>query len=336
MNPTPDSLTGCLLGLALGDAVGALVEAAPAEEAERYVREGLRRSRRPAEWPVDRAAERFGQYTDDTQLARELVATWAEGRGFDPAAFARRLAGLVERRALVGAGPGSTAAGRRLLEGAPWWEAGAAPEYHGNGSAMRAAPLGLLADDPDELVRIVAEQSLVTHRSRRSAAAAVAIAGAARLAAAEARIDPAALVAQAQELAGRVDEGIATVLGLVPGLLPLPTAEAARRLLQARIDPRYPAAGSGRWIGVTSDAALSVVWSLFAFLGAPEDPWEAICRAIEGGGDTDSTAAMAGALAGARHGVAKLPRELLERIHDDGAWRAPELERLAREALEAR
>ena len=64
------ALEGTLLGLALGDALGFVVEAEPPETAREYVATVLR---------AGRAGERhharfpFGQYSDDTQLARELL-----------------------------------------------------------------------------------------------------------------------------------------------------------------------------------------------------------------------------------------------------------------------
>jgi ADP-ribosylglycohydrolase len=57
----------------------------------------------------------------------------------------------------------------------------------------------------------------------------------------------------------------------------------------------------------------------------------AVCTAIQVGGDTDTMAAIAGALAGARLGMDALPKPVLERLTDRGTWNAHELETLARE-----
>jgi ADP-ribosylglycohydrolase len=74
----------------------------------------------------------------------------------------------------------------------------------------------------------------------------------------------------------------------------------------------------------------SVLWSLYAFLRSPDDYWETVCTAVAVGGDTDSMAAMAGAMSGARVGVAGLPRDLLDHLTDQGEWGAIELVELAR------
>jgi len=69
-------------------------------------------------------------------------------------------------------------------------------------------------------------------------------------------------------------------------------------------------------------------------LRTPEDYWETICTAIAGGGDVDTTAAMAGALAGAHVGLAGIPADHARRVNDRGAWTSDDLVRLAGEAFE--
>jgi ADP-ribosylglycohydrolase len=77
----------------------------------------------------------------------------------------------------------------------------------------------------------------------------------------------------------------------------------------------------------------TVAWSLYAFLRSPDDYLQAVCTAISAGGDTDTTAAMTGAVAGARVGSSGLPSGLLARLEDRSTWRAAELEELARRCV---
>ena len=77
----------------------------------------------------------------------------------------------------------------------------------------------------------------------------------------------------------------------------------------------------------------SVLWSLYAFLRTPEDYWETVCTAIRVGGDVDTTAAMAGAISGARLGLAALPGPFVKRLDDKGTWGYDELVALARESF---
>jgi ADP-ribosylglycohydrolase len=74
----------------------------------------------------------------------------------------------------------------------------------------------------------------------------------------------------------------------------------------------------------------SVVWSLYAFLRTPDDYWATVCTAIGVGGDTDTMAAIAGAISGARLGLGALPARLVERLNDRGEWGSDALIDLAR------
>src|SRR2546426_10629776 len=96
-----DRLVGCLLGQALADALGFVVEAQPPDVAQRYVGDWLL---------AGRASERghprfpFGQYSDDTQLARALLLSVRDAGGWSPPAFAGRVAELFRDGRDVGAG----------------------------------------------------------------------------------------------------------------------------------------------------------------------------------------------------------------------------------------
>ena len=308
--------------MALGDALGFVVEAQPPDIAAAYVDDWLR---------AGRAAERshpqfpFGQYSDDTQLARELLRSFRESGGWVPAAFAARLAELFRDRRDVGAGQGTRSAALRLLMGVHWSESGTPAPYAGNGSAMRAGPLGLLFSDPEAISRAAQEQSRVTHRDPRCAAGAVTIARAVAVAARGNAIDPGDFL---DELAREAEKEDASFGESVRGLgewLSFTPAAAARHVHQSGLDPAHP-----RWQGISAFVTPSVLWSLYAFLRTPDDYWETICTAIAVGGDCDTMAAMAGAISGAHLGVSALPENLLARLTDRGEWSADELALLAR------
>jgi ADP-ribosylglycohydrolase len=316
-----DQLAGSLLGQALGDALGFVVEAQPPEVAQEYVENWLR---------TGRAAERshphfsFGQYSDDTQLARELLRSFHERGGWDPAAFANRLAQIFRDGRDVGAGRGTRSAAVRLLQGVHWSESGTPAPYAGNGSAMRAGPLGLLFSDPQAIGRAAREQSRITHLDPRCAAGAVAIARAVSIAARGEVIEVGRCL---DDIALSVENDDSSVAGAIRGLADwasLSPAAAAWHVNESGLDPTHP-----RWQGISAFVTPSVLWSLYAFLRSPDDYWETICTAIGVGGDTDSMAAMAGAISGARLGTAALPPELLPCLNDRGEWGANELTELA-------
>ncbi len=77
----------------------------------------------------------------------------------------------------------------------------------------------------------------------------------------------------------------------------------------------------------------SVVWSLYAFLHAPDDYWTTVCTAIAVGGDTDTMAAIAGAICRSPAGPRRAARPTsCARLNDRGDWGADALADLARDA----
>ncbi|WP_082218394.1 ADP-ribosylglycohydrolase family protein [Kamptonema formosum] len=52
----------------------------------------------------DRFPYPFGQYTDDSQLARELLESYLACGRFDPSDYARRIAAIFAENRIVGRG----------------------------------------------------------------------------------------------------------------------------------------------------------------------------------------------------------------------------------------
>jgi ADP-ribosylglycohydrolase len=317
-----DRLAGSILGQALGDALGFVVEAQPPDVARVYV-DGWLRSGRAGEWAHPQFP--FGQYSDDTQLARELLRSFEDAGGWDPAAFAVRLAELFRDGREVGAGRGTRSAALRLLMGVPWHESGTPAPYAGNGAAMRAGPLGLLLSEQTAMCRAAREQSRITHLDSRCAAGAAAVARAVAVALSSGS-RPANFLEEVAGCAEAEDRTVAEAIRGLNGWIVLAPADAARHVHESGLDPAHV----DRWRGISAFVTPSVLWSLYAFLRSPDDYWETVCTAIGVGGDTDTIAAIAGAISGARLGVEALPSELVARINDREEWAADALTRLAR------
>ena len=301
-----------------------MVEARPPETAAAYVRDTLLTGRAGSRAHPDFP---FGQYSDDTQFARELLLSIREAGQWSASEFAERVAALVREGRDVGAGPGTRGAALLLAAGTPWQSSGAPPPYAGNGSAMRVAPLGaLLADEIPTLRRIAAEQSRITHLDSRCTAGSVAVACATALAASDG-FEPLAALARIATWVGADDAAMGQAIAAIADWLPLAPEDAAMRLRRAELDPEHVLL----WRGISAYVVPSVAWSLYAFLRSPDDYWTAVCTAIGVGGDTDTMAAMTGAMAGARLGVGALPSGLLARLTDRGTWDAGQLEALARD-----
>ncbi len=163
-----------LLGLAVGDAFGSMLDGYGAELARRAAKR-LISMKRPWKW------------TDDTAMALSIVEVLEQHAAIDPdalaAAFARRFARDPER----GYGAGAYGLLSRVAQGVPWRDEvvrmfGGKGSF-GNGAAMRAAPIGAYFAPDLERVRVEALRSAEpTHAHPDGAAGAVAVAIAAALA----------------------------------------------------------------------------------------------------------------------------------------------------------
>ncbi len=324
MSPSrQERFAACLIGQCLGDALGFPVEKESAAVCARYVEGHVRPGNMVANSRGDFAV---GQYTDDSQLARELLLSLVACRGFDPADYAGRIATLFIEGRVVWGGSVVEEAARRIATGVPWQQAGTPAPHASNGSAMRAAPIGLFfAHDVEALRAAAARQSLITHQDARAAAGAIAIAGATALALTEDRIDPGAVSEQLARWTRDDDPPLAEALCEMPGWLRLAPEEVFLRVAQVG---ECPARYEG-WEGITPFVTHSVLWSVYAFLSHPEDYREAVFLALAAGGDVDTTAAMTGALVGARVGLDAIPQAMARLVHDRGTWGYEQLVRLA-------
>src|SRR5262245_10911668 len=167
-----DRVAGGLLGLALGDALGAPFEDRRAKDIPNPL---------PA-FELPWAGGPSGSTTDDTAMARNLVRSLVDRHGLDPDDVVRRhlewLAtdppdvGVITRRVLLRAASGESAldAARAI-----WEERG--PEVSaGNGSVMYCAPLGAAyARRPHELDELAPLLSSLTHFDPRCGTACLAV-----------------------------------------------------------------------------------------------------------------------------------------------------------------
>ena len=324
---------GVLLGCALGDAVGAWAEGKDPAEARDYAKHFVRECDF-SKVGVHHRGMRMGQYTDDTQLARELTLSLIDEGDFDPEDFADRIARIFAQDQIVGYGRATQEAAVRLLDGVPWEEAGTPPPRAGNGAAMRAGPVGMLySHDTAGLLKAAEDQARITHQADMSVAASVAIAMATAMC-----LNASKETSGPQELGwwawlARFVCRSNKELGEDIDILAQRVFEGRRKSgWKAGEGDEYDAAlewvlegDDERWGGVSPWARSSVLWSLYCLMAHPSDLWKAIELAITPGGDTDTTAAMAGTLVGAHIGIDKFPKEVLETvaplIHDVKAER---------------
>ena len=277
-----DRVRGCLLGLAVGDALGTTVEFkargtfAPLTD---IVGGG----------PFGLAP---GQWTDDTSMALCLATSLVEEGRFDPLDQMNRYCRWLEAGYLSSTGrcfdigrTVVTALQRFRATGDPF-AGSASPEPAGNGSIMRLAPVPLACfPDVEAAMRWAAESSRTTHAAGECVDACRLLAG---------------IICRA--LAGERKDRVLT--GAV-GFRGAPAIESI-----ARGDYREFSVDDVRGTGYVVDSLRAALWSFWR-TGTFE---AAVLQAANLGDDADTTAAVCGQLAGAFYGEQGIPDRWLAKL----------------------
>lgn len=287
-----DSLVGCILGTAVGDALGLPYEGLSRQRASKLL--GI-----PDRY---RFLLRHGMISDDTEhtcmVAQSLIAS-----GGDPNRFGRMFGWRLRwwlAAFPAGVGFATLRSILRLWCGVPADRSGVYSA--GNGPAMRAAILGAAVPDPQRLRDLVRVSSRITHSDPRAESGAWAVALAARVACSAQEVSGADYLQQLRAtLSGDGDEFVQLVAAVVRSS----EAGASTMLFAEELGLKW---------GVSGFVFHSVPIALHAWLTHPHDYRGAVMAAIQCGGDTDSTAAMVGGIVGAAVGKEGIPSEWLERL----------------------
>jgi len=315
---------GALYGLAIGDALGMPTQMlSRAEIVRRWgpLLPGFEPA--PPGHPIA-GGMLAGAVTDDTEQAVLLARLLVKGRGtIDPHELAAALTewerAMAERGSLDLLGPSTKRAVAAILAGVPPQEAGAAGTT--NGAAMRIAPVGIAVPvalhnpTPDVMLSTLVDRAVmassVTHNTG------IALAGAAAVAAAVSAGVSGATVAEATALGIQAARLAAGRGHWVAGADVAARIEWATSLVAGQ-EQEVAANLIYRIVG-TSLATQESVPAAFAVLAAvPADPWRACRTAASLGGDSDTIAAMTGAIAGACHGAGSFPPEAIAAIDAQG------------------
>lgn len=274
-------LAGAMTGLLVGDALGVPYEGDPPDRVG------------DVSFPNGGSRERpAGTWSDDGALALALLDSLLSA-GFDPEDQGRRALawfrdGAYTPDGAFGSGRTTRRALRALASGVPAIDAGPSDEQAcGNGSLMRILPLALVHRDaaPTVLIELAHQASRVTHGHPRCQ---VACAVYCLLVQALLRgVPPEAALAEAMDTAEHVYGADRSTDG----------HRAA--LAELRAWPTRQGRGF----------VLDSFWSAWDAFAGGTDFEDAIRRAIAYGHDTDTTAAIAGGLAGARFGWEGIPLE---------------------------
>lgn len=307
---------GALYGLAIGDALGMPTQMLSRRKiTERWgpLMAGFEPA--PPDHPIA-AGLPAGAVTDDTEQAVLLGRLLVQGHGtVEPRELAQALVSwerdMAARGSLDLLGPSTKRAVAAIGEGVPPEEAGASGTT--NGAAMRITPIGIAVslDHPAALIDQVVAVSRITHNTGVALAGAAAVAAAVSAGLSGADVGEAtAFAVDAASIAA--DRGRWVAGADVAARIEWATRLASGRDVAAAAEVIYTLVG-------TSLATQESVPAAFAVLAAvPDDPWQACLLAASLGGDCDTIAAMAGAVAGACHGVGAFPPDALAVIDAHG------------------
>lgn len=272
---------GCLVGLAIGDALGGKFEAQTADAI---------RARFPTAESLIAYPQEEIWYTDDTQMAIGVSEALVErGEIVEDVLCRKFIANYVPSR---GYGRGARAVLEAMEEGRDHRQVA---EQHfpggsyGNGAAMRVAPVGLVfRDDRRRLWEQTRLSALPTHVHPLG-------------------VEGAQLLALAVALCSRMEALDRD--SFFAELHKACTAAEYRAKIEAVKGIRGPEDLAA--LGNRIEALHSVPTAIASFALTPESFEATVSNVIFLGGDTDTLAAMAGALSGAYLGTGRLPTRLV-------------------------
>lgn len=277
-----DRIRGCVVGAAVGDALGMPLEFGPPQPAGSLVRD-MRPGRLPA-----------GTFTDDTEMALALADSLLAARPLDAADLTQRFVAWY-RAGPPDVGTHTRGVLDRIGAGELWTQVvqdvqRSHPDSAGNGSVMRCWPVAVANwDNLDRLIQESRLQSQVTHPH------------------VECMAGSAFVNAAIYYLVRGLLPTEAVARALVQVELPLPLQETVRSAPMRR---REELANSG-WVRHTLESA---VWGLRKTRSFEE----AVVQVVNLGNDADTAGAVVGALAGAAYGLTAIPERWLSVLR--GEW----------------
>jgi ADP-ribosylglycohydrolase/fructose-1,6-bisphosphatase/inositol monophosphatase family enzyme len=275
-----DRAIGSLFGQIAGDSLGSLVEFRSSRDIARQYPNGVTDLADGGTWNTI-----AGQPTDDSELALDLARTLATTPNWSSEAVAAAYAGWYASRPFdIGGTTRQALAAAAAAKGdkASAAEGAANRGSQSNGALMRCAPIGVWARNSAEAASAACEDAMLTHPHPVCQAASAAFVAA---------------IATAIG-GGNRDTMLAAAEAAIPETEARPLREA---LVQAR-------RGEG-----PNDFMRQQGWVLVAFqnafryLATGESLEDALVKTVAAGGDTDTNAAICGALLGAASGRAAIP-----------------------------
>lgn len=316
-----DSIIGCLLGTAIGDALGLPYE-------------GISRQRQQKMFPDIERYHFFGgrgMISDDTDHTCMVAQSLIVSAG-TPARFAQSLAWRFRWWLLglpAGVGYATLRAILKLWIGFPISRSGVFSA--GNGPAMRSGIIGVCYGDAPELLgELVKVSTRMTHTDPKAELGALAAAFATYMAATHSQETLSAYkyYQSFQEFLQRFNLGLASETPMFLGLV----EKVCQSVTAGQTTERF-AEELGLGTGISGYIYHTIPVVLHCWLRHQHDFRSAVVNVIRCGGDTDTTAAIVGAIVGAGVGKQGIPLEWLDNLWEwprNRAW----MERLGQHLAE--
>ncbi len=289
---TQEHIIGCILGTAIGDAIGLPYEGVSRRRAVRLL------------GPIERHRLFFGRgmVSDDTEQTCMVAQSLIDANG-NTDVFSKSLAWRF-RFWFLGFPAGI---GFATLRSCIKLCIGFSPKHSGvfsagNGPAVRAAIFGAAIDDAEKLRELVRASSRLTHTDPKAEYGAFAIALAAQVARQHETVSSDYYLEQLQSaFVGEGDELIALL------------KDAARSVKKGESTESF-ADTLGLHKGVSGYVYHSVPVAIHAWLANPQDYHAAVTSIICCGGDADSTGAIVGGIVGTAVGKEGIPSDWLNKL----------------------
>lgn len=302
-NNLESKFLGCIVGTAVGDALG--------QPYEGFLRPQLEKIR-------DLKSSYRGRYTDDTQLTLAITNSLIEGKGYNRNIVVQSFVNWLEEPP-IGPGAGCLTGVYNLAKGII-----KPSNSGGNGTAMRVSPIGLFynkEEDLDLLKKYAKDSSVLTHDNWAASAGAVTVARAVAYGLNHDKIDRRDFIdTLAKFIDDPVYEEFNEYLLELPDYFKMPVKDALRELGLKGVKPPFIEIFNTPYIkgkGVISGYTVpTVLCALYTFLLTPNDYIKSVEEVIRGAGDTDTTGAICGAISGAFNGIKKIPDMLIDNLKD--------------------
>lgn len=279
MNICKDKLMGCIIGGAIGDAIGNAYEGQQPHD----------------DLTMDMDKEWF--LTDDTQLTLATCEGITETPEPDPSIIASRYCKWFCEGRITSIGSSTLKALKDLMLGAHWALSGRTGDMSaGNGAAMRIAPLAFCLDpETDKGKLLIRDISSITHKNDEAYAAALSV-----------------CLAVYYGITGKWSTS-KDLLRLITSNTPDSNIrDTIQKLHSSNI---ISIAEASQITGVSGYAPESVSLAIYASSMVRNIHFaDILFELVSCGGDTDTIASIAGQIMGAKIGFSEIPATLVQRI----------------------